>query len=279
MPKVKKWIGERAGAIAALLFVTSLVLYGVAFLIEKGLSALSPATVTAAVATALLLASVSVTIERYIKTSLTDPEIEAVLRARQLGLERIQERNVTQGLFTGLPKNLLAKCTKELLVLAYSADNFVVRNSSWIVDAVKHGKHVGLLILHPDDLDQAKQTERRDLRSQIETTLGLCEKVVADCADSEGSFDVRGFAGHFYYTGIFVDRYIFSGSPDSVHVGPVCVQLKANYRSQHEGIVLTFRRDSRFADFYSASCRELWSEADELLPRANETNDRRTQRL
>jgi hypothetical protein len=276
MPRFKKWVGERAGALAILLFCIALVLYGIAFLIEKGLSSLSPATFIAAVATALLLASVSVTLEQYIKASLTDPEVNSVLMARKLGLQLIQERNVAQGLFTGMPPAILDACNRELVIVGYSADNFVVRNKAWIIDAVKEGKHIGLLILHPNNLDQAKQTEKRDLGSQIDTTLSLCGQLVSECAGAAGSFKVRGYPGHFYYTGIFVDRYIFSGNPSSVHVGLVCVQLKANFRSQHEGIVLTLSSNSRYAEYYSTSCRELWSESIDLLEAGGQ---RRTQRL
>lgn len=265
MPRFKKWVSERAGALAILLFCIGFVLYGIAFLLEKGFSSLSPATVIAAVATALLLAAVSVTLEQYIKTSLTDPDVNSVLMVRKLGLQLIQERNVAQGLFTGMPAETLDACNRELVVVGYSADNFVVRNKSWIVDAVKEGKHIGLLILHPEHLDQAKQTEKRDLSSQIETTLGLCDQIVTECSGAPGSFKVRGYPGHFYYTGVFVDRYIFSGNPSSVHVGLVCIQLKANFRSQHEGIVLSLSRNSRYAEYYSLSCRELWSEAIDLL--------------
>jgi hypothetical protein len=279
MPRFKKWVGERAGALAVLLFCISLVLYGIAFLVEKGFTSLSPATFIAAIATALLLASVSVTLEQYIKTSLTDPEINSILVARKLGLHLIQERNVVQGMLTGMPSGMLDACNRELVIVAYSADNFVVRNRSWIIDSVKEGKHVGLLILHPDHLEQARQTERRDFRSQVDTPLGFCEQIVSECAGGPGSFRVRGYAGHFYYTGIFVDRHIFSGDSSSVHVGIVCIQLKANFRSQHEGIVLTLSPSSRYAEYYSISCRELWSESSDLLAPVAGNSARRTLRL
>lgn len=279
MPRFKRWLGEKAGVLAVLLFCISLILYGLAFLIEKGFSSLSPATIIAAVATALLLASASVTVEQYIKTSLTDPEINSILMARRLGLQLIQERNVTQDMFTGMPPAILERCNRELVIVGYSADNFVVRNRSWIIDAVKEGKHIGLLILHPNHLEQAKQTEKRDLSAQIDNALGLCEQIRLECAGATGSFRVRGYPGHFYYTGVFVDRYIFSGDPSSVHLGLVCVQLKANFRSQHEGIVMTLSSGSRYADYYSASCRQLWSESTDLLDAGSPSSRRRTQRV
>jgi hypothetical protein len=160
--RLKPWLSERATALAFVLFLLSLFLYTVAFLIERGLQALSPATVLAAIATALLLASVSVTIEQYIKAKLTDPEVVSVLNARRLGIIHVQERNVTQDLFTGLPSDVLDGCHHELLILAYAADSFITRNRSWLTDALDSGRQVGILILHPDHLEQAKQTERRD---------------------------------------------------------------------------------------------------------------------
>lgn len=265
MPKIKKWLGEKAGFLAVALFVASLVLYGVAFLTEKGFNAFSPATVIAAVATALLLAATSVTLEQYVKSSLTDHEVGFVLMARSLGLSVVKERNVLQGKMTGLPDDIKDNCNRELVVVAYSADKFITGAQQWIMDYVDEGKHVGLLILHPENNEQATETEGRDISSQIETTLSIAHQIASRCRGKAGSFEVRGFRGHFYFTGVFVDRHIMVGDPSSVHVGLVCVQLKANYKSQHEGLVLTLAKGSRYAGYYSSSCRAVWLTSETLV--------------
>jgi len=269
---LKPWLGERATAIALVLFLLSLFLYTAAFLVERGFQSLSPATIIAAIATALLLSSVSVTIEQYVKAGLTDPDITSVLAARKLGVLKIQERNASQGSFTGMPDDVLAECHHELIVVAYSADSFVNRNRAWLADALDSDKRVGLLLLHPDRLEQATQTERRDVRPHLDTTIGICEQILAEKPARRGNFIVKGYPGHVYYTGVFVDRCIMSGH--SVDRGTVRVQLKANYKTQHEGLVLTMSSNSRYAEFYSDSCKALWNNAVDLVTSAsNETAD------
>lgn len=267
--RLKPWLSERATAIAVVLFLFSLLLYTVAFLVEKGVQFLTPATVIAAIATALLLASVSVTIEQYLKIKLTDPDIISVLAARKLGVVQVQERHVTQGSFTGLPPDVLEGCHHELLIVAYAADSFVTRNRSWLVEALDSGKRVGLLILHPDQLEQPRQTEGRDLRHHIQNTLAICEQILDERPARRDTFAIRGYPGHLYYTGLFVDRYILAGS--SVHKGLVGIQLKANYKTQHEGLVLTLAPSSKYAEYYSDSCKAVWDNGLNLLNSAPNT--------
>ena len=102
--RIKRWIGERAGWVAGSLFVISLILYTFAYLIEKGFASLSLGTILAAIATAILLASVSVTIEQYIKTNLSEHELDMIQVCRDFGIQAIQERIVERGEFAGQKK-------------------------------------------------------------------------------------------------------------------------------------------------------------------------------
>jgi len=263
--RLKRWLGERSPFVAAGLFGLALLLYGVAYLIERGFTALSPATLLGAIATAFLLASVSVTIEQYIKTRLTDPDLKSVLAARLLGIEEIGERNMAQSKFTGMPTDTLENCQRELLILAYSADNFVERKRWWIEEALDDGKYIGILILHPNTPEQGVETENRKLDYQAKKTIDLCKQIIAKNPSWSSRLALRGYQGHLYFTGVLVDRNILRPTARSVHLGRVCVQLKANYMTQHEGIVLTLSPGSPYSAYYSVSCRELWERAASLL--------------
>ncbi len=263
--RMKQWLGERASLVAVGLFALALFLYALAYLLEKGFTALTPGTVIGAVATALLLAAVSVTIEQYIKTNLTDIDVTSVLRSRELGIQQIAERNIARGRFTGLLKGFLDECREEIVILAYAGDNFIERNRAWIKEALRHGTQVGLLILHPEQLEQADQTEGRDISSHIQKTLGYCRQLVAENPPGVEKFEVRGYTGHLYYTAIFVDRQIKNEVKGSEGTGRVCVQMKANYMSQHQGIVVTFNGKSPYSRYYTSSCRVLWQNSADLL--------------
>jgi len=272
---LKPWLAQRATAIAIILFLLSLCLYTAAFLVERGFQSLSPATILAAVATALLLSSVSVTIEKYVTSRLTDPDIVSILAIRQLGIAEIQERDVSSGLFTGMPPTLLTDCHHELLIVAYSADSFVNHQRKWLAQALDEGRVVGLLLLHPETLEQATQTELRDAGPHLQTTLGICKQLLAEKPDRKSNFKVKGHRGHFYFTGVLLDRFILEG--ESIHKGTVRIQLKANYKTQHEGLVITLTPDSKYAQFYSDSCKALWNAAEDLLanePRSEDADEK-----
>ena len=262
--RIKRWIGERAGWVAGSLFVISLILYTFAYLIEKGFASLSLGTILAAIATAILLASVSVTIEQYIKTNLSEHELDMMQVCRDFGIQAIQERIVERGEFAGLP-DLLEECRAEVLIVAYAADNFIEKKREWIVQSLGRGIKVGLLILHPDNLEQPKETQGLNFAPQTQKTLNYCEKLRKSKTPGIENFIVKGYAGHLYFTGIFVDRYITEPPKKKVKYGRACVQLKANYKSQHKGILLTFSSKSRQLEFYIDSCRQLWKRSEILV--------------
>jgi len=263
--RIKQWIGQRASFVAIGIFVLALILYAIAYIIERGFTGLSTGMVIAAVATALLLAAVSVTIEQYIKAKLSDQEVNTALKCREFGIQNLEERSLSRSIGLDLPTEILNACRSEVLVIAYSADNFIERNKSWVRKALDNGKSVGLLILHPEQLEQANQTEnQRDIFPQIEKTLGYCKKIIAERSDRANHLKVRGYRGHFYFTGIFIDCNILQPS-QSAPAGLVRIQLKANFKTQHEGLVLTFNPKSRYAIYYAESCRKIWNQAEDLL--------------
>jgi hypothetical protein len=268
--RIKQWIGQRPSLVAGGIFVLALILYAIAYLIERGFTGLSTGAVIAAVATALLLAAVSVTIEQYIKAKLSDQEVSTALKCREFGIQNLEERSVSRGIGLSPPHELLNICRSEVLVIGYSADKFVEDYQSWIVEALDKGKYVGILILHPEQLEQANYTERqRDIKPQIKKTLGYCKKFVDESPEREKRLWVRGYRGHFYFTGIFVDRSIVTTTPSPSTNGPVRIQLKANFKSQHEGLLLTFNSQSRHATYYEESCREIWNRAEDLNTKEN----------
>lgn len=261
---LKQWIGKRASLVAGGLFIISLILYAVSYLIERGFTALSFGTIMAAVATALLLASVSVTIEQYIKAKLTDQEIDTIQTCREFGLQDVQERTLSRGQFAGLP-DLLDECRKEVLILAYAADNFIEQKMEWIIESLGRGINVGLLILHPKSLEQAEQTEERKFSAQTQKTLENCKLLIKKNTPGIENFKVRGYKGHLYFTGIFIDRCIIESPKKSIRPGRICIQLKANFKTQHKGILLTFTPKSRYAKYYTESCRDIWTKSEDLI--------------
>ena len=80
------------------------------------------------------------------------------------------------------------------------------RNRPWIIDALKRGTHIGLLILDPEYLEQAFQTEDRDITPNLDKTTGYCKQLKEQYPKEMENFEVRGYAGHLYYTGIFSDQ-------------------------------------------------------------------------
>jgi len=127
--------------------------------------------------TALLLAAVSATIEQYIKAKLSDQEVNTALKCRELGIQNLEERSLSRSIGLDPPTEILNACRSEVLVIAYSADNFIERNESWVREALDNGKSVGLLILHPEQLEQANQTEnQRDIFPQINKPWDIAKK-------------------------------------------------------------------------------------------------------
>ena len=106
--------------------------------------------------------------------------------------------------------------------------------------------------------------EGRDIGPHIQKTLGYCRQLIAEDSRRAKYLKVRGYAGHLYFTGAFVDRNIMQ-SENKSHKGIVGVQIKANFKSQHEGIVLTFRPGSRYSTYYTDSCCEIWNRSSDLL--------------
>ncbi len=263
--RLKHWIGERPGVIAGAITILALILYAVAYIIERGFTGLTPGTLIASVATALLLASISVTIEQYIKAKLTDREINTIITIRDLGIEQIQERNVSRGLFSGLPTGILNACHHEVVVLAYAADNFIERNRPWIAESLDEGIRVGLILLHPDTLEQAEQTEGRNITAHIQKTLAYCNQLIFENPERAKQLYVKGYTEHIYFSGVFIDRTIICSDTKHTKLGLVSIQLKANFKSQHQGIVLTFSPESRYCDFYCKSCSEIWKRSCDLL--------------
>jgi len=251
--------------VAGGIFVLSLILFALAYLLEKGFTGLSFGTVTAAIATSLLLAAVSVTLEQYIKARLTDHEINTALISRELGIKRIGERNALRGLFSGIPEEVLKQCYCEIVIIAYSAENFVERNREWIKQSLDNGKYIGLLVLDPDKLQQPEETERLDLNPYIQKTLGYCKQIISENPKRAEYLKVRGFTGHLYFGGVFIDRHIVQTNKANSSSGTVCIQLKANFKSHHEGIVLTFNPDSRYSSYYTDSCKEIWKTSKDLI--------------
>ena len=264
--RIKQWIGQRSGLVAGGIFVLALILYAIAYLIERGFTGLSTGIIIGAVATALLLAAVSVTIEQYIKAKLSDQEVNIAIKCREFGIQNLEERSVSRGIALDPPADILNTCRSEVLVIAYSADNFVERNKSWIIKALENGKYVGLLILHPKQLEQANQTEKgRDISPQTRKTLGYSKEFITGRPERANRLKVRGYSGHFYFTGILIDRNILRPPISASTKGPVRIQLKGNFKSQHEGLVLTFNSRSKYAIYYEESCREIWNLARDLL--------------
>lgn len=274
--RIKQWIGQRSCFIAVGIFVLAFILYAIAYIIERGFTGLSTGMVIAAVATSFLLAGVSVTIEQYIKANLSDQEVNTALKCREFGIQNLEERSYSRGVNLDLPTDILNTYRREVLVIAYSADSFIERNNSWVKKALDNGKSVGLLILHPEQLEQSNQTEdHRDIFPQIEKTLGYCKKIIAESPARANYLYVKGYRGHFYFTGIFIDRNILRPS-QSDPVGLVRIQLKANFKTQHEGLVLTFNPKSRYASYYAESCREIWNRAEDLLNAKEEATSSNT---
>lgn len=263
--RIKQWIGQRSSFVAGVVFVFALILYAIAYLVERGFTGLSTGTVIAAVATALLLAAVSVTIEQYLKARLSDQEVNIALKCREFGIQDLEERSLSRRVGLYPPAEILSTCRSEVLVIGHSADNFIERNKSWIPEALDNGKYVALLILHPEQLEQANQTEdRRDISAQIEKTLEYCKTFIEERSDRANHLKVRGYRGHFYFTGIFIDCNIVEPST-SAPAGLVRIQLKANFKSQHEGLVLEFNPKSKYAIYYAESCHKIWNQAEDLL--------------
>lgn len=262
---IKQWLGKRASLVTGGIFIIALVLYAIAYLIERGFTGLSFGTVIAAIATALLLASVSVTLEQYIKARLVDQEIATILTNRELGIQQISERDSLHGRFSGMPHEILSQCHSEIVILAYSAENFVERNQVWISESLDNNKYIGILLLDPAQLEHFNQIEGINLNDCINKTLGYCRKLISEKPKRSQYLKVKGFEGHFYFGGVFVDRYIVQPHNDTSRLGTVCIQLKANFKSQHEGIVLTFNSNSRYSNYYSDSCREIWERSKDLI--------------
>ena len=266
--QIKQRIGQKFNLIVGVLFLLALILYAVAYIIEKGFTGLSIVTITAAVATALLLTAVSVTIEQYIKANLSDQEVKTMLKCREFGVQNLEERSTFRRINIYPPANILHTCHSEVLVVAYSAENLVEANQSWITSALNNNKYIGLLILHPEHLEQANQTEKgRDIKSQICKTLEYCKALTKDSNRRAAHLKVKGYRGHFYFTGIFIDRNIWGLPISNSHQvnGLVRIQLKANFKSQHEGLVQTFNPQSKYAIYYEESCREIWKRSEDLL--------------
>lgn len=266
--KIKQWIIQNSNSIAGGIFVFALILLAIAYIIERGFTGLSTATIIAAVATALLLASVSVTIEQYIKANLSNQEVRIILKYREFGIYDLEERSTSRRVNIYPPAKILDACRSEVLIIAYSAENFVEANQSWIAKALDNNKYIGLLILHPEHLEQANQTEKgRNIKSQIGKTLEYCKALTKDSNRRAAHLKVKGYRGHFYFTGIFIDRNIWGlpiNNPYQVN-GLVRIQLKANFKSQHEGLVPTFNPQSNYASYYEESCREIWKRSEDLL--------------
>ncbi len=158
------------------------------------------------------------------------------------------------------------------MVVAYAADNFVERNQPWIQASIANGIHIGLLILHPYHLKQAKETEGRDISAHINKTLSYTEQLINGLDQPKGSLEVRGYHEHIYYSGIFVDRNILNKSTRKI--GKVSIQAKANFKSQHQGLNLTFLPNSKYSDYYSESCLKIWEAAKILKTSKNfQTNN------
>lgn len=266
--QIKQRIGQKFNLIVGVLFLLALILYAVAYIIEKGFTGLSIVTITAAVATALLLTAVSVTIEQYIKANLSDQEVKTMLKCREFGVQNLEERNTFRRINIYPPANILDTCHSEVLILAYSAENFIEANQQWIAKALDNNIYIGLLIIHPEHLEQAKQTEKgRNIKPQIDKTLGYCKALTKDSNKRAAHLKAKGYRGHFYFTGIFIDRNIWGlpiNNPYQVN-GLVRIQLKANYKSQHIGLLPTFNPQSYYATYYEESCREIWKRAEDLF--------------
>lgn len=269
-------IEERAGLAAVAIIVLALILFALAYLVEQGFTGLDTGTVIASVATALLLGAMSVLIEQYTKNKLLNQEVDTILVNHQLGVRLVRERNIPRGVFTGMPSDILNGCRREFLTVAYSADNFIERNRAWVTSSLDSGKHIGLLVLHPDCLEQAEETEGRDISSHIQKTLAYCNQLIAEDPARAVYLRVRGYAGHFCFTGILVDRSIIEREKDFSQKGIASVQLKANFKSQHEGLVVTLRPGSPYSTYCTESCRQVWDRSCDLLGNDNKTSNSAT---
>jgi hypothetical protein len=268
---IKRLVGENTILVTIALVILALVLFAFAYLLEKGITGISFATILASIATALLLSAFSFFIEQMSKEKILRKEVDTIFVKHHLGIRLLQERNIPRGAFTGMPNDILDRCGYEFVIVAYSADNFVERNRTWIINALDSGKNIGLLLLHPDNVQQAEQTEGRDIQPHIQKTLGYCRQLITEKSERAQNLKVRGYAGHFYFTGIFIDCFILQSDKNMTQRGVVSIQLKANFKSQHEGIVMTLRPGSQYSNYYTDSCREIWAQSRDLIC-SNENN-------
>lgn len=261
--RLKRRFGLQPIQVYSALFIIAIILYALAYIAKEGLKGLTLSTLLAAIATSVLIASVSLIVERLIKSILSEDEI--LSKTKSLGINNIGEREIFQ--IPGLIalESLFEGTHNEFLISGYSANYFTEYSQKTIPEALDNKKFVGILILHYDHLEQADQTEGRDISPQIKQTLDWCKKIINERPERKEFLKVKGFKSHFYFTGVFIDCSIIKQLNKNSQAGIVRIQLKANFKTQHEGLVLDFNYGSPYASYYADSCRKIWNESVDLL--------------
>lgn len=262
---LRKWSKQRHVWISFLVLVAAFFLYGISYFFEKGFQTINPATLSAAVGTALLLASLSVLIDSWLKRQLSDRKLVLALKCEDCGIEDIEQRDVERNLKVTPPPEPFKLCREEIICLAPAGDYFVKHHLEKIGRMLDKGKYVGMLILHPDQPGQALETGDDHVPHAVEATIKLCRRLIKEKPERKEFLKVRGFRGHFYFSGILVDRFIVKPLSSSSKKQSVRIQLKANFMTQLKGIILTFNSPSLWADYYEQSCRRLWCASEELI--------------
>ncbi len=162
------------------------------------------------------------------------------------------------------PHQFYEKAQHEIAITGISAYRIFDQHLEVLKSAIRSGKRVFVLILHPGPesrcLDELSKIEGKDVRADIHEVLRVVK--------SAGLHAQPGFRMRFRnelppFTGVMIDGDLEpTGEVPSDGLGQIRVQPASAHRSQHKGVVFQLRktegRPPGTFDFFAEDLRNQW---------------------
>lgn len=176
-----------------------------------------------------------------------------------IGLVDIENRNEAEH---NLPLGqIYEEAKQEIVITGITAHTTFIQHIEFLHGALKAGKRIYVLIIHPEspDIDDLSNRDSIDIRAHI--------NMVIDIAERERLIEYEGFQLRFMkkpppFTAVMIDGDVaYTGKKPNDQRGQIRVQPGTAYNPQHKGVILQFKKITGSLggfDYFAADIRKQW---------------------
>ena len=167
------------------------------------------------------------------------------------------------------PSEMYKTIKREVLITGVSTYRTFDQHITLLHQTLDAGKRVYVLILNPDvnecpDVLALSAREKKDIRAEILQTITIIKE---EKLNQHPGFQIKFMQKMPPFTAIMIDGDASHAGRALDEEGRILVQPGTVYETQHEGIILLFKRISRSTmspfDYFARDLRKQWQNAKE----------------